>query len=133
MTTFQEGRHFLLEHRTDYAAAVAGFRWPDPVPFNWALDWFDGELASNPESRDRPALWIVETATGFEAKLSFKELSCRSNQVANYLRALGLRRGDHLLLLLGNVVPLVGDDARRHEARDRDHPGDHAPDTGGTL
>ena len=106
MTTFQEGRHFLLEHRTDYAAAVAGFRWPDPVPFNWALDWFDGELASNPESRDRPALWIVETATGFEAKLSFKELSCRSNQVANYLRALGLRRGDHLLLLLGNVVPL---------------------------
>jgi len=106
MTTFQEGRHFLLEHRTDYAAAVAGFRWPDPVPFNWALDWFDGELASNPESRARPALWIVETATGFEAKLSFKELSCRSNQVANYLRALGLRRGDHLLLLLGNVVPL---------------------------
>ena len=106
MTTFQEGRHFLLEHRTDYAAAVAGFRWPDPVPFNWALDWFDGELASNPESRDRPALWIVETATGFEAKLSFKELSCRSNQVANYLRALGLRRGYHLLLLLGNVVPL---------------------------
>src|SRR4051812_23637800 len=106
MTTFQDARHFLLEHRTDYAAAVAGFRWPDPVPFNWALDWFDGELASDPESRDRPALWIIETETGVETKLSFKELSLRSNQVANFLRALGLRRGDHLLLLLGNVVPL---------------------------
>jgi acetyl-CoA synthetase len=106
MATFQDARHFLLEHRTDYAAAVAGFRWPDPVPFNWALDWFDGELASNPESRDRAALWIIETETGVETKLSFKELSLRSNQVANFLRALGLRRGDHLLLLLGNVAPL---------------------------
>jgi acetyl-CoA synthetase len=106
MTTFQDARRFLLKHRTDYAAAVAGFRWPDPVPFNWALDWFDGELASNPETRDRPALWIVETGTGVETKLSFKELSGRSNQVANFLRALGLRRGDHLLLRLGNVAPL---------------------------
>ena len=45
MTTFQEARAFLLEHRTDYDAAVKGFRWPDPAPFNWALDWFDAELA----------------------------------------------------------------------------------------
>jgi acetyl-CoA synthetase len=106
MTTFQDARRVLLKHRTDYAAAVAGFRWPDPIPFNWALDWFDGELASNPESLDRPALWIVETATSVETKFSFKELSSRSNQVANFLRALGLSRGDHLLLLLGNVAPL---------------------------
>jgi acetyl-CoA synthetase len=106
MTTFQDARTFLLEHQTDYAAAVADFRWPDPVPFNWALDWFDGELASNPESCGRTALWIVETTTSIEAKLSFKELSRRSNQVANFLRALGLRRGDHLLLLLGSIVPL---------------------------
>ena len=41
-----------------------------------------------------------------ETKLSFAALSRRSNQVANFLRALGLKRGDHLLLLLGNVVPL---------------------------
>src|SRR5213594_4136026 len=88
MTTFQDARAFLLKHRTDYDAAVKGFRWPDPVPFNWALDWFDAELARNGDSRDRPAL------------------SARSNQVANFLRTQGVRRGDHLLLLLGNVVPL---------------------------
>ena len=41
-----------------------------------------------------------------ETKLSFEALSRRSNQVANFLRAQGLKRGDHLLLLLGNVVPL---------------------------
>ncbi|MBP2427253.1 AMP-binding protein [Bradyrhizobium elkanii] len=106
MTTFQDARAFLLKHRTDYDAAVKGFRWPDPVPFNWALDWFDAELADNADSRDRPALWIVDAASGNETKLSFAELSRRSNQVANFLRAQGLKRGDHLLLLLGNVVPL---------------------------
>ncbi|MCA6096951.1 AMP-binding protein [Bradyrhizobium australafricanum] len=106
MTTFQDARAFLLKHRTDYDAAVKGFRWPDPVPFNWALDWFDAELAHNADSRDRPALWIVDAASGNETKLSFAELSRRSNQVANFLRAQGLKRGDHLLLLLGNVVPL---------------------------
>ena len=106
MTTFEEARAFLLRHRTDYDAAVKGFRWPDPVPFNWALDWFDAGLARDPESRDRTALWIVEAGHDRETQLSFAALSRRSNQVANFLRAQGLKRGDHLLLLLGNVVPL---------------------------
>src|SRR5438874_10923143 len=106
MTTFQDARSFLLKHRTDYDAAVKGFRWPDPVPFNWALDWFDAGLARNSESKDRAALWIVDIGSNKETKLSFEALSRRSNQVANFLRAQGLKRGDHLLLLLGNVVPL---------------------------
>ncbi len=106
MTTFQEARALLLNHRSDYDAAVKGFRWPDPVPFNWALDWFDAELARNPESKDRPALWIVDAGSNREIKISFEALSRRSNQVANFLRPQGLKRGDHLLLLLGNVVPL---------------------------
>src|ERR1700758_1361241 len=106
MTTFQQARAFLLQHRTDYDKAVADFRWPDPVPFNWALDWFDAELARNVESKDRAALWIVDAGSNRETKLSFETLSRRSNQVANFLRAQGVKRGDHLLLLLGNVVPL---------------------------
>src|SRR5882724_5168639 len=106
MTTFQDARAFLLKHRTDYDAAVKGFLWPDQVPFNWALDWFDAELARDPESRDRTALWIVDAGQDRQTKLSFATLSRRSNQVANFLRAQGLKRGDHLLLLLGNVVPL---------------------------
>ncbi|MGY3110218.1 MULTISPECIES: AMP-binding protein [unclassified Bradyrhizobium] len=106
MTTFQEARAFLLHNRTDYETAVKDFRWPDPVPFNWALDWFDAELAANIDSKDRPALWIVDAAQDRQTKLSFAALSLRSNQVANFLRAQGLKRGDHLLLLLGNVVPL---------------------------
>ena len=106
MTTFQEARAFLLRHRTDYDAAVNGFKWPDPVPFNWALDWFDGGLATDPASRIRAALWIVDAAGGTETKVTFEAMSRRSNQVANFLRGQGLKRGDHLLLLLGNLVPL---------------------------
>ncbi len=106
MTTFQDARAFLLKHRTDYDKAVKEFSWPDAVPFNWALDWFDAELAKNSDSRDRTALWIVDAATNTETKVSFAAMSRRSNQTANFLRDLGLNRGDHLLLLLGNVVPL---------------------------
>lgn len=106
MTTFKQARAFLLEHRSDYDKAVAGFRWPDPVDFNWALDWFDAELARDHASKDQAALWIVDAASGNETRLSFADLSQRSNRVANFLRAQGLKRGDHLLLLLGNVVPL---------------------------
>jgi acetyl-CoA synthetase len=106
MTTFKQARAFLLEHRSDYDKAVAGFRWPDPVDFNWALDWFDAELARDPATKNATALWIVDVAASAETKLSFADLSQRSNRVANFLRAQGLKRGDHLLLLLGNVVPL---------------------------
>src|SRR5207253_5611161 len=41
-----------------------------------------------------------------EVKLSFAELAERSNRVANHFRALGVRRGDRILLMLGNVAPL---------------------------
>jgi acetyl-CoA synthetase len=105
MPTFRESRDFLLAHRTDYDKAVAGFRWPDPIAFNWAIEWFDAELAS-PANRDRCGLWIVDVASGRETRLTFGELSMRSNQVANWLRRQGLKRGDHLLLVLNNVAPL---------------------------
>jgi acetyl-CoA synthetase len=105
VTTFAEARQFLLDHRADYAGAYAGFRWPEPGPFNWALDWFD-TLGSAADSRDRPALWIVETAGGTELKATFAELSRRSSQAANWLRSLGVERGDRVLLPLGNIAPL---------------------------
>ncbi|MDB5574578.1 MAG: acetyl-coenzyme synthetase, partial [Tardiphaga sp.] len=86
MTTFSQARELLLQYRTDYDAAIANFRWPDAIDFNWALDWFDAELATNAESKDRAALWIVDAGGDRETKLSFATLSRRSNQVANFLR-----------------------------------------------
>lgn len=106
MTTFAEARDFLLRHSHDYEAAVAGFRWPETDGFNWALDWFDAELATAPDSRDRPALRIVDLATEEDRSTSFAELSRRSNRVANLLAALGLGKGDRIVLLVGSVGPL---------------------------
>jgi len=98
---FRAARDFLLRHREDYATAYKGFRWPDLAEFNWALDWFD-VIAQNNE---RPALWIVEE-DGSELRCSFAGMSRRSNQVANWLRAQGVGRGDRLILMLGNQVEL---------------------------
>jgi len=55
---FKATRDFLLAHRTDYARAYRDFRWPELDRFNWALDWFDAELARG-EGGNRPALRIV--------------------------------------------------------------------------
>jgi acetyl-CoA synthetase len=96
-TSFQAARQFLLDHRTDYRAAYAGFRWPELREFNWALDHFDAMA----RGVDRPALWIVGE-DGSEERYSFAELAERSDQVANWLRAQGIRRGDRVLLMLGN-------------------------------
>lgn len=96
---FRAARDVLLRHREDYEAAVAAFRWPELPRFNWALDWFDVIAAGN----DRPALWIVEE-DGTEAMISFREMSDRSDRVASWLRARGVRAGDRVLLMLGNQV-----------------------------
>ena len=99
---YKQAREFLLARRGDYDAAYRDFRWPQLDLFNWALDWFDAELARG-ELAHRPALTIVGDGA---ASLTFAELSERSNRVANGLRALGVKRGDRMLLMLGNVAPL---------------------------
>jgi len=98
---FISARDFLLRHRENYEVSFRDFAWPKLDRFNWALDYFDAMARNNAE----PALWLVDE-DGSEVKLSFVALSERSNQVANALRGLGVRRGDRILVMLGNVAPL---------------------------
>ncbi|MEU9700415.1 AMP-binding protein [Streptomyces sp. NPDC047981] len=98
---FRAARDFLLRHREEYEAAYEGFAWPRPDRFNWALEWFDVIADGN----DRTALHIVEE-DGAETRVSFAEMSERSDRVANWLRSWGVRAGDRIIVMLGNQTEL---------------------------
>ena len=101
---FLKARDFLLNRRTDYEFAYRHFQWPRSTAsdeFNWALDYFDVMAVGN----TKPALWVVDES-GAEFRIGFAEMSRRSNRVAQFLRELGVRRGDRMLLMLGNEVAL---------------------------
>ncbi|NNG34839.1 AMP-binding protein [Nakamurella aerolata] len=95
-------RTLLVDRREDLDAAVRDFRWPELTEFNWGLEWFDVLAAEHP---DRPALTIVEE-DGSVTSASYQQLSQRSDQLANHLRALGVRRGQRIVLMLGNQIEL---------------------------
>ena len=101
LAAFTQARDFLLKHRTDYTTAYRDFQWPALTEFNWALDYFDAMARGN----DATALHIV-AEDGGEVRRSFAQLSARSGQVANWLRAQGVQRGDRILLMMGNELPL---------------------------
>jgi acetyl-CoA synthetase len=97
---FVEARNLLLRHREDYELAYSNFRWPAVTAFNWALDYFDPMATGN----DRPALCFVSRSA--LKQVSFAEMSERSNRLANYLRCMGAKRGDTVLVMLGNELAL---------------------------
>jgi acetyl-CoA synthetase len=97
----QQARDFLLAHRDDYEFARRDFRWPHLEHFNFALDWFDVVA----RERDREALRVI-LQDGTVVSRRYSDLAVQSDRLANYLRSLGVRRGDAVLLMLGNVVPL---------------------------
>ncbi len=99
---FLDARDFLLERRTDYEAAIAGFSWPDVGDgFNWVTDYFDPMADGN----DNRALHLLEE-DGTAAILTYDQLARRSRQVANLLAANGAERGDRILVMLGNETAL---------------------------
>ena len=99
--TFTEARDFLQRHRTDYDTAMRDYRAPALEQFNWALDYFDIEARGNATA----ALRVI-AADRSEQIMSYAEISASSSQAANYLRSLGVQRGDCVLLMLPNRVEL---------------------------
>ena len=97
---FRQARDVLFRNRDDHPKARAEFRWPELTDFNWAADWFD---TLPPE---KLALKLVTEGAGAPESLTFGELQQRSRAVAGFLQAAGAQKGDRLLLMLNNVVPL---------------------------
>src|ERR687889_859530 len=100
----RQARDLLLRLRKEHHEAVSTWTPPRPSHLNWALDWFD-VVAAQPGTAERTALWVVDE-DGSHTKVSYAELSLRSGQLAAWLRAEGVDRGDRLLLMLGNQVEL---------------------------
>lgn len=96
-------RDFLLLHHDDYQTALKAFRWPALSTFNFATDWFDGLAA---EQGDQTALWLLDDPDGAGVRLTFAELAARSVAAAHWLADQGVSRGDRILVVLGNCVPL---------------------------
>jgi len=102
--TFERARATLLRHRNDLERARAEFRWPVLDEFNWARDWFSVYAAQT----DQTALILIrDTTAGPElTRIGFRELDERSTRVARYLTDQGVARGDRMLLMLSNTLPL---------------------------
>src|SRR6478609_1718899 len=98
----RDARDQLVSLREDYPRALAEFRWPEiDGAFNWAVEWFDVIARGNAA----PALIIVEE-DGSRTTRTFDEMATRSDQVAAWLKTLGVARGDSVMLMLGNQVEL---------------------------
>jgi acetyl-CoA synthetase len=81
-----------------YEDRVAQFRWQVPDEFNFAWDVVDAYA----EDRSRLAL-VWENEAGEEARYSFWDVGEGSRRFANVLRALGIGRGDPVMIMLPRI------------------------------
>src|SRR5215217_3426422 len=81
----------------DYERTYADFDWETPERFNFGRDVVDRWAA-----QDRAAMIWLGTS-GEERRLDFAQFSVLSNRFANAARALGVGRGDRVMVLLGKV------------------------------
>jgi acetyl-CoA synthetase len=99
---YRSVRDQLIGLRGQQVLACQTFRWPGfGETFNWAVDWFDAIARGN----DRPALVVVQP-DGSAVTRSFDEMAVRSDQVAAWLAAHGVGRGDPVIVMLNNQVEL---------------------------
>ncbi len=97
---FLELRNFLLNVKS-YREAYEKFHWPHLTQFNWAIDYFDTIARGN-----KKLALICADENGMERKVTYEDMRKRSNQVANFLRDLGLSKGDRVIVMMDTSVEL---------------------------
>ncbi len=85
-----------MERMRTYDELYRAFRWNIPARYNIAADVCDRHAADP----SKVAL-IGEGADGQVWQMTFRDVQRKANQLANLLRAIGLARGDRVMLLLG--------------------------------
>ncbi len=83
----------------DYQSAAASFSIPVPDRFNFGFDVIDRHAS---DGKKKALVWVDPTGAGTR-EFTFRDLSRLSNQFANALRALGVRKGDRVFIMLGRV------------------------------
>src|ERR1700692_2943251 len=88
----------MTESMDTYDLLRPGFRWNTPPQFNSgaAVDAF-------PADPNRVAL-LWEDQSGNRARLTFADIRAQSNRVANVLTALGIKRGDPVMIVLPRIT-----------------------------
>jgi acetyl-CoA synthetase len=83
----------------DYAAAKRSFSIAVPERFNFGFDVIDRHAR---DEKKRALLWADPSGTSVR-DFTFRDLSRLSNQAANVLRGLGVKKGDRVFIMLGRV------------------------------
>ncbi|KAF0248038.1 MAG: acetyl-CoA synthetase, partial [bacterium] len=81
-----------------YENTYREFTWVVPEYFNFAFDVVDNWAK---DASKLAMLWVSED--GQTEKLTYQYFQTRSNQVANTLELLGLKKGDTVLLLMSRI------------------------------
>jgi len=95
--------HFYMSNNSMSARSETGTSaWELKVPkhFNFVTDVLDHWAKTRPDAR---GLWCVDAATGVEQKFTFRQLSILSAQAANAFQSAGVRRGDHVMVMLPRI------------------------------
>lgn len=85
-----------MTHRTEYDRLYEAFRWNIPARYNIAADVCDRHAADPAK-----VALIGADEAGHARTMTFREVQKQANKLANLLTALGLVRGDRVLLFLG--------------------------------
>ena len=89
----------MLRQAATYEEVCAAFEWPAPARYNIALDTCDKHADTAP---DATAL-IHESEDGAATRYSFRAIQRLACRAANLFAAAGIRRGDRVGILLGQV------------------------------
>ena len=85
-------------HMTDYEAERQNFHLDVPEEFNFATDVI-GKWAGNPDKL--AMLWVGQK--GEERRITFAQFAERSSRAANAFAALGIQKGDRVLVMLPRI------------------------------
>ena len=91
----------LVLNAESYEQMYRDFKWPRITKFNWALDYFDIIAEGNKKN----ALIYADT-DGNEITVTYDKMRQRSNQVANFLNDLGMKKGDRVLVMMDTSVEI---------------------------